>query len=140
MLNPLQKLNPKIFDKDVELIAIRKGFGEGLVIAGEMNKNIVGLCSDLTESTNMHLFTHELKLKKYENTGEIIRDYYFVRLEAYNKRKQYLLNDMLNELKIMTNKARYITDILNDKIDGTPEKLSSIQASLNIIMHKLGLQ
>lgn len=56
MINPLQKLNPKAFDKDVEMIPIRKGFGEGLLEAGDKDKNVVGLCADLTESTQMHLF------------------------------------------------------------------------------------
>jgi transketolase len=56
MINPQAKLNPKIFDKDVEQVPIRKGFGEGLVIAGEHDENVVGLCADLTESTQMHLF------------------------------------------------------------------------------------
>src|SRR4051812_12849882 len=56
MLNDSQKLNPKIFDKDVEQLPIRKGFGEGLVAAGEENPQVVGLCADLTESTQMHLF------------------------------------------------------------------------------------
>jgi transketolase len=56
MLNPLVKLNPKLFDTDVEQVPIRKGFGEGLVDAGEADKNVVGLCADLTESTQMHLF------------------------------------------------------------------------------------
>ncbi len=56
MINPDLKLNPKIFDKDVEQIYIRKGFGEGLLKAGESDKQVVGLCADLTESTQMHLF------------------------------------------------------------------------------------
>lgn len=56
MLNPLLKLNAKIFSDDVEQVPIRKGFGEGLAMAGETNKNIVALCADLTESTQMHLF------------------------------------------------------------------------------------
>ena len=56
MLSPSQKLNPKVFDKDVEQIPIRKGFGEGLLAAGERNERVVGLCADLTESTQMHLF------------------------------------------------------------------------------------
>ena len=56
MLNPNLKLNPKIFNDDVEQLPIRKGFGEGLVQAGETNKDIVALCADLTESTQMHLF------------------------------------------------------------------------------------
>jgi transketolase len=55
MLNPLQKLNPKLFDKDVEQIPIRKGFGEGLLAAAEADPRVVGLCADLTESTQMHL-------------------------------------------------------------------------------------
>lgn len=49
-------LNPKLFDKDVEMVPTRNGFGEGLVIAGEENPNIVGLCADLTESTRMEAF------------------------------------------------------------------------------------
>ncbi len=56
MLNPNQKLNPKIFDKKVEQLPIRQGFGEGLVKAGEKNLQVVGLCSDLTESTKMSMF------------------------------------------------------------------------------------
>lgn len=56
MLNPEQKLNQKLFLDDVEQVPIRKGFGEGLAEAGVDNKNIVALCADLTESTQMHLF------------------------------------------------------------------------------------
>ena len=56
MLNPNLKLNPKIFNADVEQAPIRKGFGEGLVKAGEADSNIVALCADLTESTQMIFF------------------------------------------------------------------------------------
>ncbi len=60
MLNPKLKLNPKIFnnagENAVEQAPIRKGFGEGLVLAGEENKNVVALCADLTESTQMIFF------------------------------------------------------------------------------------
>lgn len=60
MLNSNLKLNPKVLDFDVEQAPIRSGFGQGFVIAGDQNKNVVGLCADLTESTQMHLFA-----KKY---------------------------------------------------------------------------
>lgn len=56
MLSPSHKLNPKIFDKDVEQVPVRKGFGLGLLDAGEADKNVVGLCADLTDSTQMNLF------------------------------------------------------------------------------------
>jgi len=56
MLNPELKLNSKIFNNDVEQVPIRKGFGEGLLLAGEQDKNVVALCGDLTESTQIHFF------------------------------------------------------------------------------------
>lgn len=56
MINLEQKLNPKLFDKKVEQVPIRQGFGEGLLAVGEKNPNVVGLCADLTESTKMNLF------------------------------------------------------------------------------------
>ena len=59
MISQSQKLNTKLFDSDVELVPIRKGFGEGLLEAGEKNPNVVGLCADLTESTQMHFFANK---------------------------------------------------------------------------------
>ena len=49
-------LNPKLYADDVEFEPIRAGFGRGLKAAGETNPNVVALCADLTESTQMHLF------------------------------------------------------------------------------------
>ncbi len=59
MLNPELKLNTKVFNDDVEQVPIRKGFGQGLLAAGEIDKNIVALCADLTESTQMNLFAEK---------------------------------------------------------------------------------
>src|SRR3990172_2218370 len=56
MINPKLKLNEKIFDKNVEQIPTRQGYGEGLVAAGENDPNIVVLCADLTDSTKSNLF------------------------------------------------------------------------------------
>lgn len=44
-------LNPKLYMKDVESVPTRNGYGEGLVLAGEKDSNVVVLCADLTEST-----------------------------------------------------------------------------------------
>ena len=59
MLNPNLKLNPKIFNEDCEQVPIRKGFGEGLLKAGEVDANVVALCADLTESTQMIFFAEK---------------------------------------------------------------------------------
>lgn len=54
-----QHLQPKLFEKDIEQVPIRKGFGEGLLTAAKSDQRVVGLCADLTESTQMHLFKNE---------------------------------------------------------------------------------
>lgn len=68
MLINNQKLNPKLLDSDVEQVPIRKGFGEGLLNAAELDKRIVGLCADLVESTQMHLFKEKFP-ERYVEMG-----------------------------------------------------------------------
>ena len=55
-LNPKQKLNDKLFDADVEQAPIRSGFGDGLLMAGEADPQVVALCADLTESARAEKF------------------------------------------------------------------------------------
>lgn len=59
MINKVAHLNPKLFDEDLDQKPTRDGFGEGLVLAAEADKNIVGLCADLTESTRMQAFAEK---------------------------------------------------------------------------------
>lgn len=50
------QLDPRILTEDVQTEPIRAGFGRGLKKAGELDKNVVALCADLTDSVQMHLF------------------------------------------------------------------------------------
>ena len=59
MLNPELKLNPKIFDPDVEQRPIRDGYGDALVELGEKNPDVVVLTADLAESTRAHKFAEK---------------------------------------------------------------------------------
>ncbi len=68
MLNRELKLNPKVFDDDVEQKPTRDGFGIGLVIAGDENKNVVALCADLVESTRMEAFAKKFP-ERYVEMG-----------------------------------------------------------------------
>jgi transketolase len=49
-------LHPDAFGDNAQQEPIRAGFGRGLKVAGETNDQIVALCADLTESTQMHIF------------------------------------------------------------------------------------
>ncbi len=65
MLNPNSKLNPKLFD-DVERKPIRDGYGDGLLIAGDRDPNVVVLCADLTESTRSEAFSKKFPDRFFE--------------------------------------------------------------------------
>lgn len=45
--------------KDIKQESNRKGFGRGLLVAGQKNDQIVALCADLTESTQISLFKEQ---------------------------------------------------------------------------------
>jgi transketolase len=50
------KLNPKLFDREVEAIPTRDGYGEGVVALGEKDPNVVVLTADLSDSTRANMF------------------------------------------------------------------------------------
>ena len=56
MINPKAKLAKDIFKRSIEQVPTRNGYGEGLVVAGEKDENVMVLCADLTESTRSQLF------------------------------------------------------------------------------------
>jgi len=66
MLNPEAKLNPKLFDADVEQKPTRDGYGDGLVLAGDADKNVVALCADLIESTRAEAFAKKYPERFFE--------------------------------------------------------------------------
>jgi DNA topoisomerase-2 len=95
-----------------------KQLSETMVDFGCCNKleKILGLYT--TQSTsNMNLFDAHEKLKKYANIYDIIEDYYVERLEMYSKRKAAILAQLSNELRVLSNRAKYIQEILDDKLD-----------------------
>lgn len=49
-------LNPKLYNKDVQMIPTRNGYGDGLLILGKKNQNVVVLTGDLSESTRAEGF------------------------------------------------------------------------------------
>ena len=68
-------------------------------------------------TTNMHLFNEKEQLRKFDNVYEIIDSYYLVRYEYYIKRKVHIIGQLETELKVLTNKTRFIQYNLDDKID-----------------------
>jgi DNA topoisomerase-2 len=82
-------------------------------------------------TNNMHLFTHEERLTKFDNEREIIERYFPVRLEYYQKRKDYMIASLEKDLSLLSNKARYIQSILGGEIDLRNKKKCDIISMLN---------
>lgn len=59
-------LSSKIGHDDVTLETTRKGFGRGLLAAGQKDENVVALCADLTDSTQISIFAKEFPQRYIE--------------------------------------------------------------------------
>jgi DNA topoisomerase-2 len=65
----------------------------------------------------MHLFNSECKLRKYQTVGDIIDDFYTIRMNTYAKRKSYLMKELEKRLLKMSNRAKYILETLDGNVD-----------------------
>ena len=68
-------------------------------------------------TTNMHLFDSKQQLKKYKNVEDIIDIYYHYRYGIYIKRKEFQITKLKKEVKILSNKAKFIKEQCDDIID-----------------------
>ena len=75
-------------------------------------------------TTNMVLFDSKNKIKKYNTIEEIINEFYEVRLDFYNQRKNHLLAKVGFALEKNKNKKRFINMVLNGELPfkGTKNK------------------
>jgi DNA topoisomerase-2 len=81
-------------------------------------------------TTNMHLFDAEDKLKKYEKVEHIIDYYYETRLQLYQTRKEHMIKALEKELMVLSNKSKYITEILENTIDLRKKKSEEVSKML----------
>lgn len=68
------------------------------------------------ESENLTVLDEFGKLKIFDTAEEIVRYFVGFRLTYYEKRKIYLIGQLERELKVLTNRARFIKGIIEDKI------------------------
>jgi DNA topoisomerase-2 len=64
----------------------------------------------------MVVFNEKYQLKKY-NIDQIINDFCYMRYEFYKKRKQHIIKQLEKELRFLGNKERFITEIINKKLN-----------------------
>ena len=71
-----------------------------------------------TKSTsNMHLFDQNERLVKFNTVEEIIHAYIEQRLKLYTTRIQNIINQLNQEVVLLTNKAKYILEVIKGSVD-----------------------
>ncbi len=115
-------------DKKVDIeIIFHEPIDESMHTSGMYNNLEKKLKLYTTQSTNnMHLFNHEEKLSKYNEIEDILNAYVPVRLDYYQKRKDYQIQTLEKDLKLLFNKAKYIQENLDGTIDLRNKKKDAI--------------
>lgn len=94
----------------------------------QLEKNFK-LTSSLSIS-NMYLFDKNEHLVSYKSVNQIIDDFIHTRLEYYDLRKKNQIEKMEMLLRTLSNKYKYITEILENTIDLRKKKSIEIQEML----------
>ena len=68
-------------------------------------------------TTNMVSFSPEMKIKRYGTVGDMMEDYYQVRLKGYETRKDLEIKRLERELVEYDAKARFLLALLEDRMD-----------------------
>jgi DNA topoisomerase-2 len=82
------------------------------------------------QSENLTMLDENGKLKIFNNVKEVISYFIKFRLEFYYKRKDFLIKKLNGELKILSNKARFIEMIVEGKLKINNVPKNKIIASL----------
>jgi DNA topoisomerase-2 len=70
-----------------------------------------------TNYSNMHLYNSKGTICKYDSVGDIMKEFYVIRLAYYTKRKEYMLKSMKRELDIYEAKIRFIEEFISGEIN-----------------------
>ena len=66
--------------------------------------------------SNLHLYNKDGVIRKYDTIYQIIDEHYYTRYSMYEKRKDYQINNLKNEIKLHDAKMMFINYVIDDKI------------------------
>lgn len=90
-------------------------------------------------TTNMHMFDENEKLCHFKTAEEIADHFIDIRMTYYVKRKQTQLVELKKETMILSNRARFINDILTDTIDLRKKKIEEVNTILKHLNYDTNL-
>jgi len=85
----------------------------------------------LLGTSNMYLFNENGQITKYNSAIDIIKAFYYIRLDAYQRRKDYMLQKLAHDIEVLKNKIRFIKSIINKELDVSVFKKSELESYLD---------
>ncbi len=79
---------------------------------------------------NMHLYSTEGRITKYITIDDILKEFYSTRLELYEKRRNYQLDELKKDILLISNKARFILMVVNEELIINKRKRVDIENDL----------
>tara|TARA_E500000178_G_C16840026_1_gene670099 strand:- start:425 stop:937 length:513 start_codon:yes stop_codon:yes gene_type:complete len=76
------------------------------------------------------MFNEKGTITKMKNVSEIIKEFYKFRLVWYQKRKDYIIDKLKNELLYLDAKIKFILDIIEERLKINNRKKSDIEEYL----------
>lgn len=65
---------------------------------------------------NLVLYNHDDKLYRYNSEIDIMEEFFQRRLGLYTDRKEYLLKKLMKDYEMLSNKARFIKEVVEDEL------------------------
>ena len=126
---PISLWIDKFKDYVEELIELKeiksyKNYSTDVVIHFELEEGKEGIeCSldnlkltSTISTNNMVLFNEKGEIKKYEEVSDILEEFCTVRYGYYVKRKEYIIKDLEYQLLILTNKMKFLRDVMSGSL------------------------
>lgn len=92
--------------------------------------------TNLVSETNLVLFDHQGRIRKYKNAIEIMEEFAGVRLHYYDVRKKYMVDKLTQEKEVLSNRARFIAMIISNKLKVNNRKKDDLVKDLTRLKFK----
>lgn len=81
-------------------------------------------------TSNMHLFDAQGRIRKYENPHEILEEFFTIRMDYYDRRKTALLRKLEDQIKVLSNKTRFVLAVVSGELVVSNRKKQDILKQL----------
>jgi len=79
---------------------------------------------------NFYLFDMRGKIQKYKTVNDILKDFFNIRVDCYQRRKDHMLNQLTIDWKKLQNKVRFVSEVVAEQLIVRNRKKKDITADL----------